>query len=218
MQFLDCSNFRLIGQFTPVLALYDPFGVDVPLNFDIIIINRQQSSKKNPGIVSRSPAPCETIASSLNRQQSSKTYPHMVSWSPTPLETISSSPNKQQSSKTSPRMMSQSPTPLRPLPLLSTCSTGNSLRRQTVTWCRSHQRPLRASPLLSTDNSLPTKTPSSPLLSTDNSLPTKCNCRSCDSNFCLFLLIVYCSLLFIVDLMVAVAAYVSLVAISYYHQ
>ncbi len=23
------------GQFTPVLALYDPFGVDVPLNFDI---------------------------------------------------------------------------------------------------------------------------------------------------------------------------------------
>ncbi len=28
--------FRLIGQFTPVLALYDPFGVDVPLNFDII--------------------------------------------------------------------------------------------------------------------------------------------------------------------------------------
>ncbi len=27
--------FRLIGQFTPVLALYDPFGVDVPLNFDI---------------------------------------------------------------------------------------------------------------------------------------------------------------------------------------
>ncbi len=28
-----CSG--LIGQFTPVLALYDPFGVDVPLNFDI---------------------------------------------------------------------------------------------------------------------------------------------------------------------------------------
>ncbi len=27
--------FRLIGQFTPVLALYDSFGVDVPLNFDI---------------------------------------------------------------------------------------------------------------------------------------------------------------------------------------
>ena len=27
--------FGLIGQFTPVLALYDPFGVDVPLNFDI---------------------------------------------------------------------------------------------------------------------------------------------------------------------------------------
>ncbi len=25
----------LIGQFTPVLALYDPFGVDVPLNFNI---------------------------------------------------------------------------------------------------------------------------------------------------------------------------------------
>ncbi len=24
-----------MGQFTPVLALYDPFGVDVPLNFDI---------------------------------------------------------------------------------------------------------------------------------------------------------------------------------------
>ncbi len=23
----------LIGQFTPVLALYDPFGFDVPLNF-----------------------------------------------------------------------------------------------------------------------------------------------------------------------------------------
>ncbi len=23
--------FRLIGQFTPVLALYDPFGVDVPI-------------------------------------------------------------------------------------------------------------------------------------------------------------------------------------------
>ncbi len=30
--------FRLVGQFTPVLALYDPFGVDVPLIFDIIII------------------------------------------------------------------------------------------------------------------------------------------------------------------------------------
>ena len=30
--------FRLIGQFTPVLALYDPFGVDVPLNFESIII------------------------------------------------------------------------------------------------------------------------------------------------------------------------------------
>ena len=29
VQFLDC---RLIGQFTPVLALYDPFSVDVPLN------------------------------------------------------------------------------------------------------------------------------------------------------------------------------------------
>ncbi len=29
------TPFRLIGQFTPVLALYDPFGVDVPLNFDI---------------------------------------------------------------------------------------------------------------------------------------------------------------------------------------
>ena len=29
--------FRLIGQFSPVLALYDPFGVDVPLNCDIII-------------------------------------------------------------------------------------------------------------------------------------------------------------------------------------
>ncbi len=27
--------FGLIGKFTPVLALYDPFGVDVPLNFDI---------------------------------------------------------------------------------------------------------------------------------------------------------------------------------------
>ncbi len=27
--------FRLIGQFTTVLALYDPFGVGVPLNFDI---------------------------------------------------------------------------------------------------------------------------------------------------------------------------------------
>ncbi len=27
-----------MGQFTPVLALYHPFGVDVPLNFDIIII------------------------------------------------------------------------------------------------------------------------------------------------------------------------------------
>ncbi len=26
---------RLIGQFTPVLALYDPFGVDVALNFNI---------------------------------------------------------------------------------------------------------------------------------------------------------------------------------------
>ncbi len=24
-----------VGQFTPVLALYDPFGVDVPLNVDI---------------------------------------------------------------------------------------------------------------------------------------------------------------------------------------
>ena len=29
---------RLIGQFAPVLALCDSFGVDVPLNFDIIII------------------------------------------------------------------------------------------------------------------------------------------------------------------------------------
>ena len=38
VQFLDCSNVRLLGQFTPVLALYDPFDVDVPLNFDIIII------------------------------------------------------------------------------------------------------------------------------------------------------------------------------------
>ncbi len=27
--------FRLVWQFTPVLALYDPFGVDVPLNLDI---------------------------------------------------------------------------------------------------------------------------------------------------------------------------------------
>ena len=27
--------FRLIVQFTHVLALYDPFGVDVPLKFDI---------------------------------------------------------------------------------------------------------------------------------------------------------------------------------------
>ncbi len=27
--------FRLIWQFTPVLAPCDPFGVDVPLNFDI---------------------------------------------------------------------------------------------------------------------------------------------------------------------------------------
>ncbi len=27
--------FRLIGQFTHVLELYDPFGVDVPLNSDI---------------------------------------------------------------------------------------------------------------------------------------------------------------------------------------
>ncbi len=40
----ECSHtvqfrlFRLIekAQFTPVLALYDPFGIDVPLNFDII--------------------------------------------------------------------------------------------------------------------------------------------------------------------------------------
>ncbi len=38
-QFLDCGNFRLIWQFTSVLALSDPFGVDVPLNFDIIIIH-----------------------------------------------------------------------------------------------------------------------------------------------------------------------------------
>ncbi len=30
--------FRFTRQFTPVLALYDPFGVDVPLNFDIIIM------------------------------------------------------------------------------------------------------------------------------------------------------------------------------------
>ncbi len=29
------SRFGLIGQYTPVLALYDPFGVDVPLNFDV---------------------------------------------------------------------------------------------------------------------------------------------------------------------------------------
>ncbi len=28
--------FRLIGQFILVLARYDPFGVDAPLNFDII--------------------------------------------------------------------------------------------------------------------------------------------------------------------------------------
>ncbi len=27
------------GSFTPVLALYDPFGVDVPLNFDIAHID-----------------------------------------------------------------------------------------------------------------------------------------------------------------------------------
>ena len=35
--YLTCltSVFWLIVQFTPVLALYDPFGVDVPLNFDI---------------------------------------------------------------------------------------------------------------------------------------------------------------------------------------
>ncbi len=33
--------FRLIGQFTPVFALYDPFGVDVQLKFDIINQNLQ---------------------------------------------------------------------------------------------------------------------------------------------------------------------------------
>ncbi len=32
------------GQFTPVLALYDPFGVDVPLNFDITHINMPYGS------------------------------------------------------------------------------------------------------------------------------------------------------------------------------
>ena len=31
--------FRLIVQFTRVLALYDSFGVDVPLKFDITHIN-----------------------------------------------------------------------------------------------------------------------------------------------------------------------------------
>ncbi len=36
--FFSSGLFRLIGQFTPILALYDPFGVEVPLNFDIIII------------------------------------------------------------------------------------------------------------------------------------------------------------------------------------
>ncbi len=41
--------FRLVGQFTPVLALYDLFGVDVPLNFDIInqSINTQTTNTTN---------------------------------------------------------------------------------------------------------------------------------------------------------------------------
>ncbi len=30
-----------IGQFTRVLALYDPFGVDVPLNFDFLSLTHQ---------------------------------------------------------------------------------------------------------------------------------------------------------------------------------
>ncbi len=29
------DQFKWVGHFTPALALYDPFGVDVPLNFDI---------------------------------------------------------------------------------------------------------------------------------------------------------------------------------------
>ncbi len=47
MQFLDCRTITFfssglcldsfIGQFTPALALYDPYGVDVPLNVDIIM-------------------------------------------------------------------------------------------------------------------------------------------------------------------------------------
>ncbi len=39
--------FRLIGQFTAVLALHDPFGVDVPLNFDIIIIHTDKFPSRN---------------------------------------------------------------------------------------------------------------------------------------------------------------------------
>ncbi len=33
VQCLDCSDLRL-KSLSPVLARYDPFGVDVPLNFD----------------------------------------------------------------------------------------------------------------------------------------------------------------------------------------
>ncbi len=33
--FFSSGLFGLIGQFTPVLAQCDPFGVDLPLNFDI---------------------------------------------------------------------------------------------------------------------------------------------------------------------------------------
>ncbi len=37
VQYLDCENKRLeltLQSLSPVLALYDPFGVDVPLNCD----------------------------------------------------------------------------------------------------------------------------------------------------------------------------------------
>ena len=37
-----------MGQFTTVLALYDPFGVDVPLNVDIIIIIMTYNSQYDP--------------------------------------------------------------------------------------------------------------------------------------------------------------------------
>ncbi len=48
-------------QFTPVLALYDPFGVDVPLNLDI----PPPSLLLRPGCKFRSPIPHSLIGSNI---------------------------------------------------------------------------------------------------------------------------------------------------------